>query len=276
MGKRIGRKRRETAKKYHSSKSISRSQLFVMRKCPELFKYELENKKEATPAMIFGQALHKFVLEPENFFDEFAIIPKVDKRTSEGKELYSVFLNEAAEKIIISQEDFETIQKMSEKVNENKYAKFLLTGKKETSYYWTDDLTGEKLKCRPDIKKDIDSENGVIADLKSTSSALTEDFMRDCIKCGYDLQVAMYKEGVEKYEQKHYDFVFIAVEKTPPYVVNVLKADELLYKRGYDLFREYIGRVADCRKTNNWYGYNGFSGMINNIGLPPYLLKEIE
>lgn len=267
---------KEIAEVYHGSESIGRSQLFVMRKSPELFKYELENPKEPTPALVFGQAFHKYVLEPESFEEEFAIIPNVNRRTKEGKALYEEFENENLGKVFISEEDFETIKAMAESVRKNKYASFLLTGEKETSYYWEDDMTGEKLKCRPDIRKDIDENTGVISDLKSCQSAYTEDFMRDCIKYGYDLQVAMYKTGVELHEKKHHDFVFIAVEKTPPYAVNILKADELLYKRGYDLLREYIGRVSECRKTDNWYGYNGFSGMINNIGLPPYLLKEME
>ena len=66
------------------------------------------------------------------------------------------------------------------------------------------------------------------------------------------------------------------MEKTPPYTVNVLAADNYVILRGQDLFREYIGKVAECENTGNWYHYNGPDGDMNELNLPYYLQKEYE
>lgn len=100
--------------------------------------------------------------------------------------------------------------------------------------------------------------------------------MRDCTRFGYDLQSAMYKEGVEIITGEPHTFIFIAVEKMEPYLVNIFQADDLFIRRGQDLFREYIGMYAECKKTGNWYGYNGFSGYINTLSLPRWIAKEYE
>ena len=86
----------------------------------------------------------------------------------------------------------------------------------------------------------------------------------------------MYSEGVKVNTGKEPLFVFIAIEKKPPYAINILQADKLLIRRGYDIFRELIGIYADCKKTDNWYGYLGKFNQINNLALPAYLAKEVE
>jgi hypothetical protein len=81
-------------------------------------------------------------------------------------------------------------------------------------------------------------------------------------------------DGIEKNVQ--FKFAFIAIEKKPPYAINILQADKLLIRRGYDLFREYLGIYHDCKTTDNWYGYLGKFNQINNLALPAYLAKEVE
>lgn len=269
------RKVKNTNAEYHSGGGISRSALFKMSVSPQWFRYCRENPAPPASAMVFGGAFHKAVLEPEGFDSEFAVCPDVDLRTKDGKAVYSRFLEESAGKRVISQPEHEAIQGMRESILANKYASALISGECETSYYWTDELTGVLCKARPDAVKRL-KDTGVIADLKSCVHADTESFTKDCIRYGYDLQAAMYKEAVELESGIPHAFVFIAVEKTPPYMLNVMQADELMIKRGQELFREYIGIYAECEKTGNWYGYNGFSGMINNLSLPAWLLKEFE
>lgn len=46
--------------------------------------------------------------------------------------------------------------------------------------------------------------------------------------------------------------------------------------RGEDLFREYLGMYHYCKENNNWYGYNGINGDINNLSLPAWLMKDYE
>lgn len=267
-------KRADSAADYHNSEYLGRSQLFKMSKSPEHFKYALENPQEPTPALLFGIAFHMLVLEPERFETEYGIMPKIDKRTRVGREMFEKISKEKS--AVINEDDFEILQEMADSIKRTKYAETLLNGEHEQSYYWTDEMTGIKVKCRPDCRRDLKNGRGLIVDLKTCESAATEDFMRDAIKYGYDLQAAQYKTGVELIENKPHDFVFIAVEKKPPYAVNILQADNLFIQRGYDIFRTYLGMVKECRETNNWWGYNGSAGYINNLYLPSWLMKEME
>lgn len=264
-----------TNKEYRAADGISRSDLFKISKSPLHFRYEMDNPSEPTPAIIFGQMFHKLCLEPDTFDNEFCVCPDVDRRTKEGKAVYAALKAEAAGKTIILRDDYERAAGMVKSVNNCNFAKLLLSQEHEKSFFWTDDLTGEKCKCRPDAMFKSEGVK-VIVDMKSCESADTNSFMRDVVKYGYDMQAAMYREGVKANTGDDWEFVFIAVEKNPPYAVNVLQADDLIILRGTDLFREMIGIYHECKQTGNWYGYNGFSGIINNLSLPAWLAKEYE
>ncbi len=264
-----------TEKEYRLHPAISRSELFRISESPEKFKYYKDNPPSPTPALIFGQAFHKAVLEPRSFNKEFAVMPNVDRRTKEGKALHESFLQESREKTIICAEDFLLIKEMAKALKKNEYVKKLLSGKKEKAYFWTDELSGEECKCRVDCLNTKFS-TPIIIDLKTTLDASTEGFTKAAIKHGYDFQAAMYSEGVKKNIKKDVLFVFIAIEKTPPYAINIFQADELFIKRGYDLFREYIGIYSECKQKGEFWGYLGHYNQINNLSLPSYLAKEIE
>ena len=70
-----------TQQEYRSYQAISRSDLFKFKKSPLHYKYASEHQEEPTPALNFGSAAHKYILEREDFDTEFAIAPNVDKRT---------------------------------------------------------------------------------------------------------------------------------------------------------------------------------------------------
>lgn len=264
-----------TEKEYRAHPAISRSELARMSESPEKFKWYREHPEPATPALLFGQLFHAMALQPETVDKEFAVAPMVDRRTKAGKEALAAFEAEAGGKTIVTAEMYEQAKEVTEALYRNSYAKRLLQGEKETPFFWTDDLTGEECKCRTDCLTET-AKNLVIVDLKTTDNAETEAFTRSMIKYQYDLQVAMYSEGVKANTGKHPIFVFIAIEKKPPYAVNILQCDELIYRRGYDLFREYIGLYHECKETDNWFGYTGAFNQINEITLPPYLKERIE
>lgn len=269
----------ETNAEYHGDKSaISKSRLANMSVCPQYFKWCEDNPREPTEDLVLGSALHKYVLEKDTFGSEFVVMPLIDRRTKEGKERFNTFLDCAKGREIITQEQFEIISSMSNSVMSNKYSKRLLKGEHENSMYFQDDLTQEWCKVRPDCWSRI-GDRVVIVDLKSCKSSNTEDFMRDVIKYHYDLQAYMYSYGVSKVlgvPIENIDFVFIAVEKKEPYLVNILQADTFIMQRGETLFRKYIGQYHECKESGEWYGYNGKFGLINNLTLPNYLLKEIN
>lgn len=215
------------------------------------------------------------VLEPDSVGERFVLAPKVDRRTKSGKEEYKQFEQMAQGKTVVSFEDFDTATAMTQKILDHPFASKLLSGVKEQSFFWVDDLTGEECKCRSDCLTEV-GKNLVVVDLKTTDNAETDAFMRSAVKYGYDFQAAMYSEGIRVNTGRKVLFVFIVIEKKLPYAINIMQADELFIRRGHDMFRELIGIYHDCKKTGNWYGYLGKFNQINNLSLPNYLTKEIE
>ena len=265
-----------TEQEYRASEGVSRSQLWRLHEgSPEKFKYQEEHPEEPTPALIFGQMVHKLVLEPDTFENEFVIMPECDRRTKEGKAQWFDFLQGAGDRTPIKAEDYEKALGMRNALTENDLIVKLLSGKHEVPLFWTDELTGEQCKVRLDCFTPL-SDKVLIVDYKSTNDAGTEPFIRSAINYGYDFQAAMYTEAVRRVMDQEAVFIFIAQEKEPPYAVNVLAADQLLVQRGYDTFRELLGIYHECKTSGNWYGYLGPSNQINVLGLPAYLAKELQ
>lgn len=268
----------ESNYEYHSYRdAISKSRLANMSKTPAYFKWYEETPQEPTDDLILGSAFHKLVLESEGFFDEFAVLPNdIDRRTKVGKEQYAQFLEDNKGKAIINHSDFCTIVDMKNAVLSNPYVSKLFDGNIENSMYFTDELTGVECKVRPDCFKVI-GDTVIITDLKSCKSAMPEDFMRDIVKYSYDLQAYMYRLGVSKVlgvPIKNIRFVFVCAEKKAPYLNAVYEVTQDVFDRGEMLFRKYIGMYKECKDTNNWYGYNGFTNAPMEIGLPEWLKND--
>lgn len=265
-----------TEQEYNEYPAIRRSALWKVLESPEKYKYSIDHPEEPTPALIFGQAFHTMALQPEEFDKQFAVLPNVDRRTKQGKAEYADFIEQNEGKAIITQDTFQQITEMCEKLNGNQFVKSLLKGAEiEKPYFWTDDITEEPCKVRVDAYNSR-FEQPLIIDIKTTEYAENEAFMHSAIKYGYDLQAGMYTEGVRVNTGKKPDFVFIAIEKKAPYAINIFKADKLLVQRGEDLFRQAIGIYHDCKTTGNWFGYLGKFNELNNLGLPFWLAKEME
>ena len=270
-----------TEKEYRKHPAISRSELFHILDSPEKFKYLKDNPEPPTPSLLFGQLFHAMALQPDTVWDDFAVMPKIDRRTKSGKESWEQFECENANKTLVTTDMVGKATAMCEALhnhpnpNIRKYIKKLLSGEKEKTFFWTDDMTGEECKCRVDCLSKL-KDFYAIVDLKTTSNADTESFIKDAINYGYDFQAAMYTKGVQKNLNKDCLFIFIVIEKEAPYAINILQADPVLMRRGGDLYREAMGIYHDCKLNDNWYGYLGKFDVINNLALPAWLAKEYE
>jgi len=262
-----------TEKEYRAHPAISRSELWHMNESPEKFKYYRENPPEPTPALLFGQVVHKLMLQPETFDDDFAVAPDVDRRTKDGREAYNAFLMASDGKGIVTPDMYETAQSMAQRALQEPFVAKLLNGQKEVPFFWTDEDTGIDCKCRLDCLNEI-GENLIIVDYKSCTDASNDGFMRDAIKYGYHFQSAMYSEGVQRNTGRKPLFVFIAQEKTEPYSINIFQADEAFVQYGRDIMREYLGIYKYCTETGDFYGFLGKSGIINTLSLPAWAAKE--
>ncbi len=255
-------------KEYREADGISRSELFKIARSPMHFKYAMDNPVDS-PSLAFGRALHKYVLEKEDFYNDFIVLPEINRRTKAGKEEYERYQIEAFEKgmELVTRDDMTVILDMYAAIMDNPMAKQLLIGEHEKDFFWTDAVTGEKCKCRPDCLTEYNGHKYIV-DYKSTDSCEDGYFERSCRKYGYKFQAGMYTEGVFQNTFEQYGFVFVAQEKKAPYAARVYFCTSEFVAQGYDQFRELIGIYHSCKKTGNWYGYEGA------MNTPTELLEE--
>lgn len=258
---------------YRKAEGISSTDLKKIVKSPAHFRYWKDNPTEDTPSLVFGRAVHKYVLEKEDFYTEFAVAPNVDRRTKAGKEEWALFEVDNQGKDIISTDDFEKIKAMREVLYNTPFVSTLLQGEKELSFFLKDETTGLMMKCRPDVRTQI-GDTHILIDYKSTENADSDEFMKQAIKLYYDLQMAYYKDILDEITGVQHAVIFIAQEKSAPYCVNVLEANEYFLKSGRDMYRTMLDRMAECESTGEWYGY--LQGAINTLGLPSWLQKQYE
>lgn len=96
-----------TNKEYHDAEGVSKSDLDLVHKSPLHYITAKNSQKVQTEALLFGSALHKFVLENNEFSSEFTTAPLCDRRTKEGKAIYADFLEKSVGKEVITSEHLE-------------------------------------------------------------------------------------------------------------------------------------------------------------------------
>lgn len=266
---------------YRAKEGLSSSDIKKMMKAMAVWKYYKDHPEENddTPSLKFGRAYHKFMLEPYDFDKEFAIKPKVDGRTKEGKEINAKFEKEAEGKEIITEETYDKLVDMRDMLYKTPYVKKLLEGKHEKSFFWEDAETGIKCKCRPDSFGVLGSQN-VIVDLKTTNvDAETSAFMRTAMKYSYDVQAAHYTAGLEAIYGKDYSFIFIVQETKPPFLVNVLQADAFFMENGREVRRVMLETYKKCLELDEYPAYMGFKSdkkYFNDLSIPQWLKNAME
>lgn len=265
-------------REYNEAEGIRRSDLWKMEDSPEKFRYFRDNPVEQTPAMAFGSACHKFILENADFPSEYAVAPNVDGRTKEGKEIKARFAEENAGKTIISNDDMETMIGMMLAIEHCPLAKKLILGKGETekAFFWTDPETGEKCKIKTDRIVTY-RRRKYIVDYKTTQCAETNRFNSDLWRTGYFMQAGMYAEGykVSQKKRKLPGFLFVAQEKKPPYSVNVIEVSEEVMKAGVGKFHQLLEKYHNCNVLDAWPGYVN-SDTPNDSFVPGWWEREME
>jgi len=262
---------------YHQSPGLSKSGLALLRECPAKFewRYILGNREEETKAMKIGAAFHGLVLEPEVFSMSYAVSPKFDGRTKEGKAGKAAFAADHVGKAIIDQDDYSLISAMAEAVHAHPAASYLLGlgGISEESFFWREEFTGASVlcKCRPDRR--IPGKR-ILVDLKKTAKGAGADaFSRTMFNLTYHIQAGHYLPGVSTVLGERYDeFVFIVVEEEPPHLVAVYQLDRDDIEMGKREAENLVRLYAKCTQEDYWPGYGD---EIQTINLPRWA-KEME
>ena len=264
-------------REYNEAEGIRRSDLWKMEDSPEKFKYFMEHPVDKTPALVFGSACHKAILEPDDFCNEYAVAPVVDRRTKEGKEAWAKFAAENEGKEIVSAEDTATCAEMLKAIRRSPLAKKLICGNGETeqAFFWTDPDTGEKCKIKVDRLVKY-NRKWYVVDYKTTECAETFRFNSSIWKYGYFMQAGMYCEGVKaaKKLKKLPGFLFVAQEKKAPYSVNVIEVGEDVMNAGVAKFHQLLETYHNFKTLDVWPGY--VQDVPNDAFVPGWMEREME
>ena len=266
---------------YHALDYVSKSHLDLVDKSPFHYWDRYINPDrvipEPTKQMIIGSAFHSLVLEPDVFETEFIVeavnapkrptatqrnAKKPSNQTLDAIAFWESFDNKAKGKTILSLEDIERLTIMKQRIVEHPAASTILnlSGVAEQSYQWKDEKTGELCKSRPDFHTD---DGTLIVDLKTTSDASELGFQKSVHNFRYHVQAGFYLRSIKEAQQ----FVFIAVETKPPYLVAVYNASTDMINAGNRVADKNLETLANCRKSGKWLGY---SEEITTLDLPRF------
>ncbi len=260
-----------TAEQYRAASGVSNSdrEWIAPPRTPMHFRAKMDGLivDEETPAKRIGTITHRCILEPETMEGAFHIKPQgMNFATKEGKEWKAARDRSFP---IISLEEANSIKSMAQAVWRHPTASRILKGAdfERSAFAMDGDLL---LKARFDC---LPKTGNVIADLKTIESADLESVEKAMFNYAYFKQAAHYLRVANLLALGRDAFVFIFVEKSPPFAVacyqladEVIRAGEMLVERDLQLLR-------NCMASNKWPGYGDG---IMPAALPPFAMKGIE
>jgi exodeoxyribonuclease VIII len=231
------------ASEYHAADGISNSGLAAIARSPAYYRY---GEKKDTDAMRQGRAIHTAVLEPELFRETYAL--------AQGRR------NKGAEKIELTALEWETARNVAAAILHHPTCQALLAvGEPEESVFWYDPDTLLLCKGRPDwtCYGEGDNSRPYLLDLKTTKDASPSGFTGAAEHYRYHVQAAFYLDGWHAATGRWIDeFIFVAVEKEPPYAIGLYRLPAWKIEEGRNLYRRDLATYEYCRDRDEWPGYS--------------------
>lgn len=238
--------------------------------------------KTLTKAMVGGTLFDRALLEPELFIEgvtHWVIPASIDKlTTSEGRawrkehpDLPAIPVDSDVGTVV----SLNDIKGMKASVMAHPIGRVIVEqGTKQESAFCKDLNTGLMRKVRPDARiYDADTKI-VLADVKCTfrGGASGAAWAKHCARMAYYIQDPYYSDVYADLYEKPY-FLFLVVERKPPYAVSVFQIDEEGRQAGRRRYRLALEQIRRCQETGVWPGYDQ---KIRLISLPRWELAAPE
>lgn len=251
---------------YHASSPISRSGLLKYKKGPANF---LIPDPETRP-MVIGRAFHEMLSVPEEdiFFTRYAIAPEVNKRTKAGKARLEEFMQTNSHKTVISAEEYDQINLMALAIKDDDEVKEILRNdtQHELSCFYMEENVWTKARIDAWVPS-----TATLVEFKTTAAASKEEFERSFFNYYYDVQAAFYMDRIIGAVDIPIDrYIFIAVEKQPPWKVYKLEMTEEVFSLGRARYLPLLHQHKVCVLEQDWPQ----SEPMTELHVPQWLLNK--
>lgn len=261
-----------------SSSNLRDVELWSPQHMYDRWSYNPNYERPASKALAFGSAAHALILGDEAFASRHVLIPFADftkteevdgilwkAKPAQSDDAAAVEAGEirykrqwrdaleAAGKILITQDQYATIEGMAEALAKHPIARDgVLQGEVEQSVFWRDEATGLWCKSRMDARPIGDT----LADLKTIENAHPRKCEFSIRDHAYSQQFAFGAEGLLKVaEQRIYAHLIVFIEKKRPHAITPYEISPQAIWRAAQRNERARHIVADCLKRMDWPGY---------------------
>jgi hypothetical protein len=261
-----------TDQEYHAYQGVGSTDLKYALKSPRhYFHYKNTEKSESTAAQRLGQAVHLLALQPAQGAILIKEKPSIDRRTAAGKKAFEEFSAKLTpHSIVLTEEEFDLAQKIALSLTTNLSVKTLLNqGVAEVAGV----LEGGDFirKIKPDFRS---PRNGYLVDIKTALDASPESFARSAASNLYHLQAAYYLDSANEIEALYHEFLWIVVEKNPPFAIAIYVATDEVISAGRELVRKASENVVIAHQAKTVDDIPGYPDIINPLKFPNWSLKN--
>lgn len=235
---------------YAKVDALNASRIVNMRRSAMYYRHKLDNPSETTPALEFGTAVHRQILEPATV-GEIAIWGELEAHKTRRGGVWEKFQADNAGKTIMTLKDYTTMIDMATAVLNNepirKYAH--ADGPTEVCMFWRDQRTGRRMKARLD--KIIPSTH-TLPDLKTTRDARTFRFPSQAFQLGYITKMAHYWDGYRTLKGVEPSLKLLAMEKPAPHESVVYDIPRDITMIGLEERDTLIDQIEECEASGKW------------------------
>jgi exodeoxyribonuclease VIII len=257
---------------YLSWDAVNASSLKAMGRSPAWCLEQRTNPKPPTPTLVLGTAIHCLLLEPRRFKTDYVEAPsgkgaKARRAALEDEGMICLPNTRATShwdackgirKAARDSAEMRRIFKRIDHVEVSVVADLELPN-------------GRRIRCK--TRPDLGLKSAVLADLKSTLNASPGPFARDIVKFGYDLSAAFYIDVMAALGHRVDEYLFVCVEKQPPYQFAFYRLVDRAIERGRALYRHHLVRFAECQTAGHWPAY---PDEFIDIDLPEWAFADQE
>lgn len=240
---------------YESLDGINFSKFKNFFTSPYHFKWSLNNPEKPTDDLIIGNAVHAMCLQPDKFYDKFAVAPKVDRRKTEDKLIWNEFCASSQNKSVLTPEMMDMALACSSSVKDNKFFKDIINSDPDSVFIEAGgscDFSGSKIKGRIDL---YNKSKNVILDIKTCKDMPTLSQMKYYAEDRmHYMQGFFYSEIVMQslHLEQRPSVVFLYVHKKAPFTIGMSMFGEHYIEKARRQLSKELCRYENCRFNDAW------------------------